>query len=120
MELNESEIKQAKFIESLTEDERILMEEFTMPSRTTEDDIKNYLTCNVDGWQVVRNTDKSFSVKLMLGYKTKSKPRQTNSIKIQSWEEVINFKDIMELIINKARQDIDNTSDRLSFLKNSK
>lgn len=107
MELNELEIKQNKFIERLTEDELNLVNAFKIPSKTKEDDFKNYITCNVDGWQLLQNTDKSFSVKLMLGYKSKSLPRLTNAMKLKDWDDVLEFRELMDSIINKARHDID-------------
>lgn len=118
MELNELEIKQNKFIERLTEDELNLVNAFKIPSKTKEDDFKNYITSNVDGWQLLQNTDKSFSVKLMLGYKSKSLPRLTNALKLKDWDDVLEFRELMDSIINKARHDIDSKnklslSDRL-------
>lgn len=107
MELNELEIKQNKFIERLTEDELNLVNMFKIPSKVKESDLKNYITCNVDGWQLLQNTDKSFSVKLMLGYKSESLPRLTQAIKLIDWDDVLEFKKMMDSIIDKARYDID-------------
>lgn len=107
MTQEELDKKQASFEELLTREELIIINGFKMPTKIKDADIKNYITSKVDGWQLIQNTDKTFAVKLMLGYKTKSLPRLTQSVKIKDWDEVQEFKQYMDNIIKKARQDID-------------
>jgi len=92
-ELEELVERQNKFEDSLTEQEKKILELF---------DFKNNMSCKINGWNMLGLTKGGYSVKIMIGYNKHKKPIFTSSVSLTNWNKVLNFREIIEEIKNKA------------------